>query len=102
MRCSLNTEEVKAGVAKLEEMAENKLLTYNHDKCSLVVVGSKKEIDRTSDKLEKNPVLLYGKAMNVRRQEQYLGEQIKENNAESVKATVNKCKGLAMLAINII
>ena len=29
-----------------------------------------------------------------------MGEQIKENNAESVKATVNKRKGLAMLAIN--
>ena len=51
-------------------------------------------------KMEENPILLYNKPMKVKYQEKYLGEQICPGMAESVNATINKRKGLALLAIS--
>ena len=99
-RASTNIEDARSGITKLEALSESKCLSFNHSKSSLVVLGSYKSRREMEQKLGDNPILLYGKPMKVKRQEKYLGEEIKESLAESALATICKRKGIVTLAIN--
>ena len=48
LRASKTVEDTKAGVMKLEAMAETKLLTYNEKKSCLVILGSPDKKRRNS------------------------------------------------------
>ena len=87
-------------MTRLEAMAEDKLLTFNHLISSLVVLGSKKERKKVEEELENNPVLLKGLPMKIKSQEKYLGKQIIGSLEESILATIRKWGGIVMLAIN--
>ena len=87
-------------MTRLEAMAEDKLLTFNHLISSLVVLGSKKERKKVEEKWENNPLLLKGLPMKIKSQEKYLGEQIIGSLEESILATIRKWGGIVMLAIN--
>ena len=100
MRLSNSIENTRAGISKLETMAETKILNYNPGKSSLIILGKKKPKEKMEMMLKENPVLLYGKPMNIKMQEKYLGEQICSTTEESIIATIKKRKGLAILAIN--
>ena len=42
-RGSTSVDDARAGIAKLEAMADSKILTFNHSKSSLVIIGSNKK-----------------------------------------------------------
>ena len=100
MRMSLTVEEVRAGIARFEALAETKLLTFNPLKSTLVVVGPKKKRVEIEETLKKDPVMLNGVPMKVSNQERFLGEQITGENAESILATLKKRKGIVLMAIS--
>ena len=99
-RASSSVEDVRDGVARLEAMAEVKLLSYNHSKSSLVVLGPKKTRIELENDLKENPVMLNNLPMKIKHQEKYLGEEICSSLAASVVATVRKRRGLVLMTIN--
>ena len=100
MRASKSIEDARAGVTKLEAMAESKNLNYNVNKSCLIIMGPKKKTKNIEKELEDNPILLSGVPMKVKSKEKYLGEILCSGLAESIDATVDKRKGQALLAIN--
>ena len=100
LRASKNVEDARAGIAKLEAMAESKLLTFNGKKSSLILVGNKKKREEIEKELNSNPILLYGKPMGIKEMDKYLGDQVHNGTKESILSTIKKRKGNTLMAIN--
>ena len=99
MRGSKTLEDTQAGIRKMEAMAETKLLNFNMKKSCLIVLGSDKVRKEVEKEMEAHPILLFNKPMQIKDKDKYLGDEITVNCANSVTATINKRKGLDMLAI---
>ena len=83
----------------MEAMAESKVLDFNEDKSTLVVLGKGKAKEEMMSNLKRNPVLLYGKPMKISDSERYLGDQIGGSLSDSVTATISKRVGRATQTI---
>ena len=99
-RASTNINDVQAGISKLEAMAESKLLNYNEKKSCLVVVGNKDTKRKLEEELEQNPVVLYGKPMQIKKEEKYLGDQLTGITSDSIDATIRKRKGNTLQTVS--
>ena len=77
-----------------------KLLSFNHSKSSLIVLGSKKKRSELEKELKEKLILLNNLPMKVKLQEKYLGEQIQSTLVDSVVATIQIRRGLALMTIN--
>ena len=97
LRGSKTIEDTRAGISKLESMANSKNINYNNDKSSLLIDKLEKNLE---NKLKENPIMLYNKPMHVEQPIKYLGEMVKNSSEKSITATINKRKGQTMLAIN--
>ena len=99
-RASTNINDTQAGIAKLEAMAETKIINFNEKKSCLVVVGNRTTKELIEKELKSKPVMLYGKPMMQKSQEKYLGDELTGNTAESIEATIRKRKGNALQTIS--
>ena len=84
----------------MEAMAETKCLDYNLDKSCFLVAGGKKVIKSIENDLSVNPLTFCGQNMKRVLQNKYLGDELCPSLSESVTATVNKRKGVALQSIH--
>ena len=74
----------------MDDIIENKLLTFNEKKSFYMVIGHEKARKRLLDQLEEKPLLLCGKKMQTVANPKYLGETVAGTLAEPVHLTVKK------------
>ena len=84
MRLANSLEDEQAGLTKLEQLAESKLLDYNITKTCAIVVGAKKARMHLKEELSKNPLKLYNKDLATKKCDKYLGWYLNEEG-------VSKC-----------
>ena len=72
-RIAENIEAARAGMIKMEQLAESKILDYNLTKTNYIVFGNKKKKEKIEKELESNPLKLYGSQINQSKCEKYLG-----------------------------
>ena len=75
-RIAISAEAAQAGVCKMEAMAETKVLDFNQKKSVNVIIGSPKGRQKLTIEIEKQPLFLYGKNMEMSGCERYLGDQV--------------------------
>ena len=83
-------EEAQIAKDKMEKLVESKLLSFNYNKCTCVVLGDKWARKKLVEELEANPLTLGGHTMKLVISEKYLGEFLSINLTESVHTTVKK------------
>ena len=85
---------------KLESVAETKLLDFNVQKSSTIVLGPKAGCKTIMNQLVETPLYLCNKPVNVVQLEKYLGDYIStEGLAHSIQATIEKRKPKALQSI---
>ena len=95
-----NVEAAHAGMIKMEQLAESKILDYNLTKTNYIVFGNKKKKEKIEKELESNPLKLYGSQINQSKCEKYLGWYISEESLSDCSfRTVMKRKGKVTNAI---
>ena len=99
-RLTTNVRDAQTGNIKLADCMESKLLNFNVDKCSYMVLGSKQSKKKIQKELQINPLTLSGERVKSASLEKYLGDYISDKGlAESVHKTVLKRKGQAVSCI---
>ena len=68
--------DAQLGNLRFENLADSKLLQYNHSKSSIITVGNKKERAKLTNEFKENPPLLFGRKMKIENQGSFLGEEI--------------------------
>ena len=100
-RLCLDPVSAQMGNAKMEAMAETKLLDFNTDKSCFIIIGKDKEQRKLEDVFAADKPLLYGSPMKQSKGEKYLGDQICSGGlAASVAATVDNRGGKVWRAIH--
>ena len=99
-RLAESPEAVQEGNIKMERVAESKLLDFNYDKSSVILIGSKKFIRITKEKYNVNPLKLCNKVIKLSESECYLGDQIGSSLSESVFLTIQRRLGLTKKLIS--
>jgi len=85
---------------KLESVAETKLLDFNVQKSSTIVLDPKAGYKTIMNQLVETPLFLCNKPVNVVQLEKYLGDYIStEGLAHSIQATIEKRKPKALQSI---
>ena len=54
---AIDLKSVQKGNDKVEALAESKLLDYNHEKSSMLILGSRKFQKKINDELKSNPII---------------------------------------------
>jgi len=99
-RIAPTVKSAQAGNAKMEVVAETKLLDYNHEKSGFLIIGGKKSKQKMQKELDVSPLMFCNKTMKEEKYTKYLGDWLSTNGlADSVKITVNKRLGLVQRAI---
>ena len=98
-RLAIDLKSVQKGNDKMEALAESKLLDYNHEKSSMLILGSRKFQKKINDELKSNPIIFCGKIMAVKESEKYLGDYLTNNLSESVFKKTQHRKGLVLRLI---
>ena len=81
-------------------MAESKLLNFHEDKSGMLIFGSKKFQKKIKEQLDKKPVTLCNKPMNLFESERYLGEILGSSLSQSVFLTIQKRKSIVQRLIS--
>ena len=92
-RISTSIKSAQSGNIRMEWAMESKLLDFNLDKSSLMIIGPKNRKNELLKELDDNPVLLCKQKMKIASKEKLLGDIISSNGlADSAKATVDNRK----------
>ena len=84
---------------KMERLMESKCLDLHPLKSCFLIYGNTKSRRKLQQRIDKEPILLYGKKMKQVSVEKYLGCQLGATAATSVSATVSKRMGVVTRAI---
>ena len=88
-RVATSVASAQAGIDRIEECMETKMLDLHKDKSCFIVFGKGKCLENMNSELKKNPLTLYGKPMVRKCKEKYLGDFLHEGGlAASARATV--------------
>ena len=99
-RLCLDPVSAQMGNAKMEAMAETKLLDFNIDKSCYIIIGKERERRRLEETFAANKPMLYGEAMKQSTEEKYLGDQVCSGGlAASVAATIEKRGGKVIKSV---
>lgn len=99
LRLCEDTESAQKGNYRLETMAELKLLSFNLEKCKVVIMGEKTAKEKLEDEFTKKPPTLNGKAIEISNHEPYLGDVLGSNVSESITLTIKRRTGLIKKSI---
>ena len=99
-RLAKSLHDAQAGLIKLEQMAESKMLDYNRDKTCAIIIGEKKARKRLEKEIELHPLQLYGEDLKTKTCDKYLGWNL---NGESIskcsQSTIERRKGNVLKSI---
>ena len=98
-RLCLNPLSAQMGLDRLQNLADTKLLEFNHKKTMIIFMGNKKAREELEEDFERNRPCLYDKPVNLEKQGTYLGDELGPSVAESISLTIKKRIGLAKKAI---
>ena len=99
-RLALNIRSAQQGNIRMETMAETKLLDYNLEKSTFMILGNKKSKEKIENELSGTSLLLCGRSMVQVKEAKYLGDWLScEGLSDSVTTTVNKRLGISKLTI---
>ena len=84
----------------MESVAESKLLDYNKDKSTMILIGSRKFRNNIRQQISSNPVMFCYERMKLSESEKYLGDYLSYSLSESVFTTLKRRKGLTMRLIS--
>ena len=99
-RVSVDVASAQEGNAKMEAVAESKLLDYNVEKSCFLVIGSKKSAKEIQAQLTETPLMLCGSRMKQETKTKYLGDSLSAIGlAESVAETVKSRAGITVKSI---
>ena len=65
-RIANNLKSVQKGNEKMESLAESKLLDYNFEKSTMILLGSRKFQNKIKSELKDNLIMFCGKVMTLR------------------------------------
>jgi hypothetical protein len=89
-----DVNKARVATKKVHKMMAEKNLKLNEDKCVVIAMGTKKQREKMSVELEKNPIKCGNFEMKPAQKEKWLGQQISaEGLANSVDETVNAKEG---------
>ena len=83
-RLALSLEAVQECNNRMEAVAESKLLDFNLDKSSVILIWSKKFIRITKEKYKVNPIMLCNHKIKLSESESFLGDKIGSSLSISV------------------
>ena len=99
MRLAESVESAQYGNDAMEKMVKSKVLEFNLDKSTFVIIGNKKARKALKGKLSKNPLHLCDTEMLETKSVKFLGDLICSNLSESVHETVKKRLAIAKYSI---
>ena len=98
-RMADNADKAQFGNERIEEMINMKVLEFNVEKSSYVIIGNKKERKKLKEQLNKQPLLLCGEPMKEVKSVKYLGDWVSFDLKDSIHETVLKRIGVAKHSI---
>ena len=99
-RIAESIRDAQAGLIKLEQVAESKLLNYNMDKTCFIIIGDKKAKKKLEDDLSSTPLTLYDTPLRRSECEKYLGWYISGKGLSNcAEATIRRRIGNVKKAI---
>ena len=94
-----SVESAQLANDKMEKLGESKILTYNLEKCSYLIMGEKKARKKLQSQINMNPLTLCQSKMKQVMKNKYLGCMLAASVSQSVSETVGSRIGIAKRAI---
>ena len=94
MRIASSVNDAQAGIIKLEQLAESKLLNYNMKKTKFVVIGEKKAKEKLEEDVDSSPLMLYNTPLKKSSAEKYVGWYLSDKGlANCAQTTIERRVG---------
>ena len=94
IRCTTTVAGAQAGLDRMEQVIESKLLDLHIDKTCHLIFANKENRNRIKQEIDKNPLIYKGNKIEEKQSEKWLGDvQHNSGNSDSIKATIRERAG---------